>query len=101
MKVALVYFDGCPNTERARSNLKDAFEEIGMKPEWDEWEQSDPAFPEHLKSFGSPSIIIDGNDVVPAGEEVGCGQSCRLYEGGEHAPSVETIKNALSIRGGA
>ncbi len=31
--VELVYFDGCPNAEAARSNIRGAFEEIGAEPQ--------------------------------------------------------------------
>ncbi len=36
--VELVYFDGCPNAQAARSSISGALEEIGAEPQWVEWD---------------------------------------------------------------
>lgn len=95
MKIELVYFEGCPNAAAARENLRKACVELGLKAEWQEWDQNDGATPAHIKAFGSPSILVDGKD-VEGSPDGGCArQSCRLYEGGQNAPNIEVIKAAL------
>ena len=95
MKIELVYFEGCPNAAAARENLRKACVELGLKAEWREWDQNDSTAPAHIKSFGSPSILVDGRDVMGNSGNAHAEQSCRLYEGGQNAPAVETIKTAL------
>ena len=93
MKIELIYFDGCPNADKARKNLKKAFEEGGIDAGWTEWEQKNPKAPAYVRQYGSPTILVDGKDI--AGMPDGSGApSCRLYDGG--APSVALIKSRLS-----
>jgi mercuric ion transport protein len=51
----------------------------------------DPAAPAWARGWGSPTILIDGNDV--SGQQRSEGSACRLYAGG--APSVESIRAKL------
>ncbi len=93
MKVELIYFDGCPNAEQARSNLKDAIARAGCGCSIIEWKHGDASAPDYVGKYGSPTILIEGNDI--AGDSgIGCSaSSCRIYEDG--IPSVETIQKAL------
>lgn len=95
MKIELVYFEGCPNAEAARENLRKACDELGINADWREWDQNEDTVPDHVKTFGSPSILIEGKDVAGGPGECCQAKSCRVYEGGENAPSVEIIKTAL------
>lgn len=95
MKIELVYFEGCPNADAARDNLRKACMELGLRADWQEWNQSNDAAPAHIKTFGSPSILVNGRDVTGNPGNGHAEQSCRLYEGGQNAPGVETIKAAL------
>jgi mercuric ion transport protein len=64
---------------------------------WQEWERSDPAAPGYARRYGSPTILVDGQDV--AGEPPNDEPSCRIYaaEPGRHrgVPSVALIMKAL------
>lgn len=95
MKIELVYLEGCPNAMAARENLCRACAELGLKAEWREWDQNDNPTPDNLRVFGSPSILVDGRDVAGGPGDSRAEKSCRLYEGGQNAPNVETIKAAL------
>lgn len=97
MKIELIYFNGCPNVDPARKNLKEAFEATGIKSNWDEWEHGNPEAPDYVLEYGSPTILIDGKDVARGPEGDLSPNSCRLYEGGG-APSVKMIKAAIGIR---
>lgn len=95
MKIELVYFEGCPNAEAARNNLRKACSQMGSSADWKEWDQKDDDIPQHLKAFGSPSILVEGREVAGAAGDGSQAQSCRIYEGGQNAPDVETIRAAI------
>lgn len=96
--VELVYDDGCPNVGAARSELLRAFVEAGAEPRWTEWRSGDAASPAHVRSLGSPTILVDRRDVVPPGDHC-TGATCRLYVGADGAlsgvPGVAVIARAL------
>lgn len=94
MKVELIYFEGCPNAEPARQNLKKAFDAAGIKAEWTEWEQGAANTPEYARQYGSPTILIDGKDIAGGPGECCAPASCRIYEGG--VPSVDLIRSKLT-----
>lgn len=89
-RIELVYFDGCPNAERARENLARALASAGGAPEWAEWDLMDPGTPEVYKQYGSPTILVDGRDVTGA-EGGASAMACRA----DGAPSAEAIAAKL------
>lgn len=93
-KIELIYFDGCPNAEAARVNLRQALETLGLQVRWQEWEQGDTAAPAHAREYGSPTVLVDGRDVTGVGAGVAAA-ACRA----DGAPSIETIQAALSQPG--
>lgn len=78
IRVELVYDRDCPNVDAARAVLRCAFAEIGVAPAWVEWDRSDRDSPDYVRGYGSPTILVDGQDVVGAepNAEADC---CRLY----------------------
>lgn len=58
-KIELVYFDGCPNVERARQAIRDS----GVI-EFSEVHQNCLPKDSHYRSFSSPTILLDGNIIV-------------------------------------
>ena len=99
MQVELVYEKTCPNIEAARTQLLRAFVEAGATPHWLEWEVSTPDAPAHIHGFGSPSILIDGQDVSGDMAE-GNNYCCRVYSHGNDAskgvPAMEDIVHAIT-----
>jgi hypothetical protein len=98
----MVFDPVCPNVELARAAIRMALRAIGAPVAWREWDCTDDATPEALRVLGSPSVLVNG-------EDVGCGggsmaqadaNSCRIYRddcgciGG--APSVELILKAIA-----
>ncbi len=85
--IELVYFDGCPNADRARENLRAA---LGSES-WIEWNLSSLETPERFRRHGSPTVLVDGRDVT--GETGGnTAMACRA----DGAPSPALIRGALS-----
>ena len=97
MLVELVYEKACPNVEVARTQLSRAFARAGIKPDWKEWEVNAPDAPAYVQDYGSPTILVNGQDVS---DEVMINNKncCRVYshEGSNrYAPTVADIVQAL------
>ena len=79
MKVELIYFDGCPNITEVRATLTKAMVEIQVPVKWTEWNQNDKDCPKDYSQYGSPTVLIDGTDVVPTKIKQQ-GDCCRIYK---------------------
>jgi mercuric ion transport protein len=94
--IDFVYDLDCPNISSARANLMRALSKAGVPARWQEHRIGDPEAPDHVRGFGSPTILIDGRDV--GGLEPAAESCCRLYAA-ENAmigsPSVEDITAAI------
>ncbi|MCB1949738.1 MAG: hypothetical protein H6937_09865 [Burkholderiales bacterium] len=95
MNIEFIYFKECPNANAARENLHKACSALGIEANWQEWDQNNDNVPEHVKDFGSPSILVEGKDVAGGPGECCQAKSCRVYEDDQNAPDVETIMVAL------
>ena len=98
-RVELIYDADCPNVVHARSLLIKAFTQTGVSARWREWERSAPESPEYARRYGSPTLLVDGRDVV--GGAPGAGNAaCRIYSdcNGKlsRTPPLEAICMALS-----
>jgi hypothetical protein len=79
-RVELLWWEGCPSTERAHSALREALGELGLghvEVQMREVRTDDDA--RNARFVGSPTILIDGQDLVPAAAEEQIGLSCRVY----------------------
>jgi mercuric ion transport protein len=99
MKVELIYDKDCPHVTAARTQLLSAFSVAGVSPSWIEWDREAMDSPQYVHRFGSPTILVDGQDVDPdnAASSASC---CRLYPTRSGTlsgvPQVEHIASALS-----
>jgi hypothetical protein len=98
MNVELIYDADCPNVTAMRSLLIKAFARTGVSARWREWERSTPDSPEYARSYGSPTILVDGEDIADTTPVAGAG-ACRVYAGTHGAlsctPSLEAVCSAL------
>ncbi len=79
-EIELLWWEGCPSTERALGELRQALREVGIDDaDVRLREIQTDADAEQVGFPGSPTILIDGIDVVPAGVEEPTGLSCRVY----------------------
>jgi hypothetical protein len=78
--VEVLWWEGCPSTERALAAVREALAELrlaGADVRLREIATDEDA---HEVGFvGSPTILIDGVDLVPAAAEEQIGLSCRVY----------------------
>ena len=80
MNVELLWWEGCPSTERALEEVREALSELGLshvEVHTREILTDDDA--REAGFVGSPTILIDGVDLVPAAAEEHIGLSCRVY----------------------
>ena len=106
--VQLLWWEGCPSTETARSLVRDTLDELGygdVDVQMLEIETDEQA---HEYGFtGSPTILIDNVDLMqmlgaePAGAEAESALTCRLYRrrDGRISPTPDPadVRDALTL----
>lgn len=86
-QVELLWWEGCPSTEKALAVLRDVLSEEGLDPEAVVLrEVRTDGDAERERFVGSPTIRIGGVEVAPAGREP-AGLSCRVYRLRDGRPS--------------
>lgn len=95
--IELLYFQKCPHVDAARAQLRRALAELGQKPEWTEVDVLCQGAPSHVKGYGSPTVLVDGKDVLGQAPGPSAGLTCRVYPGSDvvGAPPLEALKAAL------
>ena len=91
-KIQLLVFEGCPLADAARSALRIALDSLGLR-ESEEIDLLDPATPEELRRWGSPTILVNGEDL--AGNVKGNALGCRVYDGETGVPDPEMIAQQI------
>jgi alkylmercury lyase len=96
-EIILIYDDDCPNVEGARALLREALGRVGLETAWVEYDRSTPAVPGAVVHYGSPTILVDGIDVVgePANAAAAC---CRIYSDERRlrgVPPVQAIVDTI------
>lgn len=105
VQIELVYDPGCPNIEKARDVLTSACREADIPAVWTEWNSEDPDCPEHVRSLGSPTVLVNGEDVAPGPHpwtprDVGAAPRCRLYRDGDAlVPAPPRSRVSAAIEG--
>jgi hypothetical protein len=81
VQIDLVYDRACPHVDEARATIRAAIETVESEIEWREWDREDSRTPAELRGYGSPTVLINGRDVVAAGDErtAANANSCRVY----------------------
>jgi hypothetical protein len=96
MTVELIYDQSCPNVEATRAALLRAFAKLGRPPRWTEWERSARDSPAYARTYGSPTILVDGQDIA---RDKPSGESCRVDSGVmstlSGVPPLDKIVDAL------
>ncbi len=80
LDVELLWWEGCPSTERALAAVRDALTDLGLDDaEVRMREVKTDGDARETGFVGSPTILIDGVDLVPAAAAEPIGLSCRVY----------------------
>jgi hypothetical protein len=87
-KVQLLWWPGCPSYERTLEVLRAALADLGLDPEGVQVVRIDSEADAARERFpGSPTIRVDGTDVLPPGPDEPTGLTCRLYRLRDGRPS--------------
>jgi hypothetical protein len=80
VNVELLWWEGCPSTERALEAVREALSDLGLSDvELHTREIATEGDARDAGFVGSPTILVDGADLVPAADEEQIGLSCRVY----------------------
>ena len=69
--------------------MRTALKGLAVPAELTEWDQLAPGAPDRIKRYGSPTVLVNGEDITGVGE--GAGATCCAAG----APTVDTIRAAL------
>lgn len=92
--IELIYFDGCPHADAARQAVSEAVASMDAPVERSEWRQDDADTPDWAQRLPSPTVMVDGENVVGGVGET-AGKACA----GE-TPSAYAIRRALERAAG-
>ncbi|HVM31422.1 MAG TPA: proline dehydrogenase family protein [Candidatus Limnocylindrales bacterium] len=102
MRVELLVTPSCPHADESEANVRQALTVDGREPSVQRIYVGDLDHAAGLGFHGSPTLRIDGRDVVPPAPDSPIGLACRLYPqpqgtlGG--AIPIETIREDLARR---
>ncbi len=91
IKIDLLYFEGCPNVDKARNNIKEVLSKLRLPLKWNEIDINGKNISSDLKGFPSPSVLINGVDVKTGLTTLSGTSSCQITG----APSRDEILKAF------
>jgi hypothetical protein len=99
LDIELVWWAGCPSTEPALAELQAALQDVGIPGAEVRMTEIRTDEEAQARAFvGSPTILVDGKDVAPPGEEP-VGLNCRVYRRRDGTvsptPDPERLRDAL------
>jgi hypothetical protein len=99
-EIELLWWAGCPSTERAASEVRAAMDELGLdSADLRVTEIRTDEDADTVGFLGSPTILIDGADIVPAAPDDAIGLSCRIYRRRDGrispTPDPDDLRDAL------
>ena len=101
MRVSLLYIDDCPSWQVANERLAEALHRTGRGDVEIELRLvASDAEAQALHFRGSPTIRLDGTDVLGSGATEGFGLSCRLYVTDAGLAGSPTVAQLVAALGG-
>jgi hypothetical protein len=99
MGIQFLYYEDCPSHDTALERLHSVMDEAGVHADIEIIKVESDAQAHRLRFVGSPTIFINGQDIVPTPPNAYYSLTCRAYrlEDGRISPlpSREMIRNAL------
>ena len=101
MNIQFLYFEDCPSHDDALERLRAVMQEEGVRADIEIIKVETEEQAQTWKFTGSPTILIDGQDIVPVPPESTYYLSCRVYhlEDGRFSPlpSREMIRKGIHV----
>jgi hypothetical protein len=100
MTVELLWWDGCPSHPEALAELRRILREEGVEAEVERVEIADDEEARRERFPGSPTIRIDGEDILPPGESDPFSLTCRVYRtrDGRYSPLPDPEDVRAAVR---
>ena len=99
MDIQFLYFEDCPSHDEALQRLREVLQEEGIDASIEMIKVETEAQAQEHRFVGSPTILIDGHDIVSLPVGTHYGLACRAYtlEDGRISPlpSREMIRKAV------
>ena len=99
MTVELLWWDGCPSYSEALDQLSRILREEGIETDVELVEVTSDEQARRERFFGSPTIRINGDDVIPPGNGEPYSLTCRVYRTREGRispiPDPEDLREAV------
>ena len=99
MKVTFLYYEDCPSHDQALERLQLVMAEEQLEAELEIVKVESEEQVRYFHFIGSPTILVDGQDIVPPPAEAVPALTCRAYqlEDGRISPlpSMGMIRRAL------
>ena len=101
MRVELLWWEGCPSHPEALTELERVLREEGVDANVARIEIEDDAQARRERFPGSPTIRIDGEDIVPPGSGEPFSLTCRVYRrrDGRFSPTPDLDDVRAAVRG--
>lgn len=100
VRIALLWFEGCPNHLSARHLITDVLAANDLSTSFELVDVADAEVAARLRFPGSPTIRVNGKDIEPGFVEAGpYGLACRVYgtaEGVRGVPERAWLERALA-----
>ncbi len=93
IKIEIQHFRGCPNSPEMIHRVKEAIKGIEEKIDYNEVLVESNELAEKLKFRGSPTVLINGEDIEGRKEPESASLNCRVYENG--LPSIDEIREKI------
>ncbi len=99
MRIQFLYWEDCPSHEPALARLEQVMAEENIDEEIERIEVDTEEQAQALGFSGSPTILIDGEDIDPPPVEAYAALTCRVYRWADGRisplPSPDMIRRAL------
>ena len=99
MEIKFLYYEDCPSHDQALDRLKQVMAEEGIEVGIEVIKVETEAQAQALRFVGSPTIWVNGEDIVPTPPDSYYSLTCRAYrlEDGRISPlpSLEMIRSPL------
>jgi hypothetical protein len=97
MKIEVLYVADCPTHPAAVALVRNVLATQGIDTEVSEVLISDDAMAQKLQFCGSPTVRVNGRDVVADGRAEGFSMCCRLYPGSNQVglPPIDAVRRAV------
>ena len=99
MRVSFLFYEDCPSHDLALERLREVLDEKGIDANVEVVKIQSEEQAQELRFVGSPTILINGQDIAPPPPDSRYALTCRAYrlEDGRISPlpSPDTIRRAI------